>query len=677
MTTRAISMLLLTSGLLALLAACNDNDHDTPSTQNLSSIKTLTVVPSLGKINNGHVVLRNAVSGQLLGEGNTGLLGSVDFNVPATVDFVVAEVYGSDSINDCNMPNSRAVCYFDEATQSFQQMKATDVIRVAAPVARRVGVTFLTEAAVRYAEQQADHTANQGLPINIIKASNQTVASIFGINSANLVSPPTLVNSSEGLVNLLITAQTTFTSNSYALLLTALVKNASNTLGVEGMDRPALQLTQVLANDLSDGVLDNQSAGKTQLVHLYQTDADLLKINLRNALHQVANTLKENNFLLPTDISQTIDKTPISLAIPPTTLGMTSAVVHPELQHSYELVYTSVVSTTSPLFMDGEQLSANIAADGSLLIKSNRLNNPFYRTRRGNTVDSTVINWQDKAHHLEFGLSNNNNGKFNAFDVYDSTNIQSNGMPRLLGKLISSKLDCGSLPTLSLSELMPFAKTYHVDITSNIDSTIQTNIPMTLTTQGDIIMSGITVHSDIVCKNIIDGKSRGVITYFTDSNQQLGHMNFYDPVFNGITVSGTNFTDKEGANSFIRNTEQNGQTANVGKVVINGSINGEINGLVTRKVTDSNIPNRAEFTMQSASFGGDYITAVIQDNKLLHVTIRKDANLWQTNCDIASSDCSQAILNNDHSKVIFSNLILKDLNGGVIKIIGSMPLEPI
>ena len=66
-----------------LLVACNENDQDAQvnvtSTNNSNSINnnllSLTVTPSLGKILNAKVILRNARTGAELGRSNTGLIG--------------------------------------------------------------------------------------------------------------------------------------------------------------------------------------------------------------------------------------------------------------------------------------------------------------------------------------------------------------------------------------------------------------------------------------------------------------------------------------------------------------------------------------------------------------------------------------------------------------------------
>ncbi|HQV79862.1 MAG TPA: hypothetical protein PLW69_02735, partial [Agitococcus sp.] len=81
--------------LAALITGCNSNDDDNAALTQVPSTTQVTITPSLGKILNAKVVLRNANTGLEIGSGNTGNSGIATFNVTKTTAPVVVEVQGS------------------------------------------------------------------------------------------------------------------------------------------------------------------------------------------------------------------------------------------------------------------------------------------------------------------------------------------------------------------------------------------------------------------------------------------------------------------------------------------------------------------------------------------------------------------------------------------------------
>jgi hypothetical protein len=61
--------------LAALMTGCEINDDVNPNPNFVPQTTQVTITPSLGKILNAKVVLKNAKTGAMLGEGNTGNTG--------------------------------------------------------------------------------------------------------------------------------------------------------------------------------------------------------------------------------------------------------------------------------------------------------------------------------------------------------------------------------------------------------------------------------------------------------------------------------------------------------------------------------------------------------------------------------------------------------------------------
>lgn len=226
-----------------LLVGCNSNDDDPVAAKSLANntnavtLKTLTVTPSLGKILNAKVKLKNAANNAPLGETTTGTTGKAIFNVPASVTTVIAEVQGGNGAK-----------YFDEAKQQMVDMPATTVIRAAASVVNtnsEIGVTALTEAAVQRAEALAGTGGNIIPHLNTAKA---TVESVFGVQ--DILKAPALVGSTLDMANL-----GSSQAEQYALRLASLAKIAAQNLGSTEA-APAAKMAQAVAQDLADGDID-------------------------------------------------------------------------------------------------------------------------------------------------------------------------------------------------------------------------------------------------------------------------------------------------------------------------------------------------------------------------------------------------------------------------------------
>ncbi len=227
-----------------LLAACNENDHDTPQPikKTVTNIKTLTVTPSLGQFFNADVVLRNALTNQELGRQAL-TNGKVTFNVAADISSVIAEVQGDADAQ-----------YFDEATSSKQAFATGNSLRAAISLSNattNASITSLTEAAVKYAETLAGGLSNT----SNISAANQKIAQIFGVT--NVTQPVILIGSPQDYLSLLNSTDTN--AKNYALRLAALAQSARDNLNTT--QQPALKMAKALAADLSDGALNAQQMG--------------------------------------------------------------------------------------------------------------------------------------------------------------------------------------------------------------------------------------------------------------------------------------------------------------------------------------------------------------------------------------------------------------------------------
>lgn len=219
-----------------------------PSSTPTATARTLTVTPSLGRINNARVVLRNAANRSAAPLGQQALSGGqAVFRVPASVSSVVVEV----------LPEAAGdVTYFDEALGRDVQVPITPanrdvpLLRAAAGLSAgnsQLGVTALTEAALRRAEALAGG-AGSNLTLAQIAEARAQIQSAFGV--ADIFLAPALVDELADMARLGSTA-----ADQYALRLAALAEIAASELG-NAEANPALRMAQALAADLADGKID-------------------------------------------------------------------------------------------------------------------------------------------------------------------------------------------------------------------------------------------------------------------------------------------------------------------------------------------------------------------------------------------------------------------------------------
>ncbi|RZU47757.1 PA14 domain-containing protein [Fluviicoccus keumensis] len=230
------SLTVLTMAIM--LAGCNGNDHDIAGaspTPTALAVNTVTITPSLGRIQNARAIIRNARTGVELANRLLGSNGSVQMQIPKSVDAVVVEI-----------KTDTGSQYFDEA-KGIQPLPADFRMRTAGRINGNtpLGVTVLTEAAVQLAEALPDGLTK---PANIDSALDK-VGKAVGIDNINL--PPTPISADSDYAALKNTP-----ADQYALQLAGLVKAAAeHTASLT----PALELVNSLAKDLSDGQVDGKA----------------------------------------------------------------------------------------------------------------------------------------------------------------------------------------------------------------------------------------------------------------------------------------------------------------------------------------------------------------------------------------------------------------------------------
>lgn len=231
--------------LAALITGCEINEDVNPNLNYVPQTTQVTITPSLGKILNAKVVLKNAKTGDQIGEeGNTGTSGTATFNVPKTADPVIIEVQGVDG--------AQGATYYDEASDSNVALPSTQKIRAIAPNLANnanIGVTVLTELAVQAAEKTLGGSLST-LTAQVANDANNQIKALLAkeLGANSLLTPPTIVGK-DTIVKDVITAQNA--ANDYALKLAALANlGAGNT--------PVLDILQKLSDDISDGSLDGK-----------------------------------------------------------------------------------------------------------------------------------------------------------------------------------------------------------------------------------------------------------------------------------------------------------------------------------------------------------------------------------------------------------------------------------
>lgn len=241
------------------LTACNSNDDDNIAAPSKAvtpvTTTTITVTPSLGKILNGRISLKNAKTGATLAPTQTitpSNNGSATFTVPVSkiAEPVLAEVLPT---------TSGIVEYFDEALEQNKTITvptaeiAKPILRAAASVTANanIGVTGLTEAAVQQAEKQVG-----GLIAQNINSANQAVKNALKLNF-DVTQAPVVVGKGEfeKLINASINTALEAQRKAYATYLATLAKEAQRINSTS--TTPAYDMARAFANDFAhDGTFN-------------------------------------------------------------------------------------------------------------------------------------------------------------------------------------------------------------------------------------------------------------------------------------------------------------------------------------------------------------------------------------------------------------------------------------
>lgn len=234
--------------LAALITGCEINDDVNP---NPHSTTQVSITPSLGKILNAKVVLKNAKTGAELGSGNTGNSGIAKFTAAKTTDPVVVEVMGQAGAK-----------YFDESKGAEVDFEVGKKIRAALPMLdSNIGVSTLTEVAYQAAVNKAG--SSSALTAGVISGANEAIRKALAPELSSITIVPHLVGSAADLATIANTD-----AGKYALKLAALAKLVTDSDDTT----PALTALNKLAEDIADGEFDGMA--NDAAIGLY-TDANL------------------------------------------------------------------------------------------------------------------------------------------------------------------------------------------------------------------------------------------------------------------------------------------------------------------------------------------------------------------------------------------------------------------
>ncbi len=246
------------------LVACNSNDDDNANLPSKAvTTTTITVTPSLGKILNAKVSLRNAKT-------NAEIVTAKALDANGVASFVVPTASLAEPILASVIPNDTGdVQYFDEATNSLQTIAITaanrtqPLLRAAAKVTANtnIGVTALTEAAVQTAAAKAG-----GLAVNI-DSVNQLIKTQLKLTHSILQAP--LVIGSTAQYNQLASTAISESQRVYAAYLANLAKQAA--LLNPSSTQPAFDIVQTLAADFKDDSQLNASFDASKIAIAYSS----------------------------------------------------------------------------------------------------------------------------------------------------------------------------------------------------------------------------------------------------------------------------------------------------------------------------------------------------------------------------------------------------------------------
>ena len=259
----------------ALLAGCNSNGDDGSVPAVGPTTTTLTVTPSLGRISNGRVVLRNAATGNQIGTPRNLAGGSASFpDVPLGIP-VIAEVQP--------LPGASNITYFDEGAGVDRQISGAALnnfhLRAAlgnVGANENLGITAFTEAAVRrlpvgnLSRAQIDNI-NNAVRTQLANAGLIPSAANFDITDA-----PSIVDAVSDYASLGNNIR-----GQYAGLLAMYANAVRNRFGG---NTPAIDFLNNLATDLEDGDIDG-SGGAINF------NADQFEAAMRQAALQLRDQL--------------------------------------------------------------------------------------------------------------------------------------------------------------------------------------------------------------------------------------------------------------------------------------------------------------------------------------------------------------------------------------------------
>lgn len=228
------------------LTGCGGNRSAT-GTGSPAASNTLTIVPSLGLVQNTDFRVRCLANGTVLAQGNTGTAGSTTVTLASTCSGPV----------EIEMKPGTTSVYYDEGTGATAPIDTATIMRALIPSlaagANSVAVTALTEIAASAALHAAGNVESALTPAQISAANAAVVTQVLGAStpSFDILTPPSRWDASRAAGSLGIANP----GDRYAYYLASLARLG----GTSGT--PALNVMKALAADLADGSLDGTSSG--------------------------------------------------------------------------------------------------------------------------------------------------------------------------------------------------------------------------------------------------------------------------------------------------------------------------------------------------------------------------------------------------------------------------------
>lgn len=237
--------------LLATLTACGGDD------KNNAAASSMVITPALGKVQGASVRVLN-LHGRVISQGIIGSSGSVEVQLPATRSGFVIELLGGP-----------AASYFDEGTGTFRPLPAGRVLHaISASPRSSITISAFTEIIYQRARTLAGTEAPTSAQIN--QAEAEFVAAFPPSAGGSYLDIPAMVDDPTDLPD------DSAWAGAHALQLAGLAQHAFllalhaqpdcvNSLSCS----PLLDMTDAIARDFSDGVLDGLQAGSALDSALY------------------------------------------------------------------------------------------------------------------------------------------------------------------------------------------------------------------------------------------------------------------------------------------------------------------------------------------------------------------------------------------------------------------------